>query len=208
MSALHDTEAIKALMVDLLRDPPRGLKSDLARAAQVKGATVTKWAAGQVCPSPEHWPTIEQFFGLPEGRIAHVGGVAHVLSRHADDLADLLERFAKHVVEELDRTGQVHRPDLVIEGLVDSYLIELKSSWAPSGANAEYLAGALEALRSRRAARRRELYGDDANLEDVVHHVHLEDDMALAAGSGEIDGQGIDINQTHSTRRQADRDQE
>lgn len=192
-------------MVGLLQDPPRGLKSDLARAAGVKGATITKWAAGQVCPSPEHWPVIEQFFGLEPGRIARVGGVDHILSRHAEDLAALLERFASHVVDELDQRGQVHRPDLVVESLIDSYLVELKTKWAPIGEDAEYLSGALEALRARRAARRKELFGPNATLEGAVHHVYLEDDMALAAGSGDIDEHGIDISQTHQTRRQADR---
>lgn len=204
--ALHDTEAIKALMVGLLQDPPRGLKSDLARAAGVKGATVTKWAAGQVCPSPEHWPAIEQFFELEEGHIARAGGVDTAVRRHAVELAALLERFATHVVAELDQRGQVDRPDLVVEGLIDSYVIELKTKWAPIGEDAQDLSDALEELRAHREARRKELFGDRATLEGAVHHFYLEDqDHALAAGSGEIDEEGIDIAGTHPTRSQAER---
>lgn len=48
----------------------------MANRLGVKPQTVNKWAHGQTTPSPEHWPEIERYLGMPEGGIGQVAGIA------------------------------------------------------------------------------------------------------------------------------------
>lgn len=49
-----------------------GLRSDVARACGLTPQSVGEWARGKATPSPEHWPAVERYFELPEGRLAEL----------------------------------------------------------------------------------------------------------------------------------------
>lgn len=70
---LYDPDAIKAFLVDLFDDAPRGRRAEIVRLTGVKASTLTKWSSGQTCPSPEYWDAIERAFGLDMGKIKLIG---------------------------------------------------------------------------------------------------------------------------------------
>lgn len=78
MPPFHDVEAVKGFVARAVGDGPRGTQNRLARHVGVPAATVNRWANRVQCPSLEHWPAIETFFGWEPGTLIGVAGLGPV----------------------------------------------------------------------------------------------------------------------------------
>lgn len=106
-----------------LRRRGRGAASELATAAGVSTATVSRWRAGRDLPGPEYWPAIETFFEVEPGTVAgalepesrpgpttstgELGRVADALGQVATALGQVADALGR-IADALERS---HAPE-------------------------------------------------------------------------------------------------
>lgn len=122
-----DPDVVTRIIADELERRGRGAQTALAEALGVRVQTVNKWRLGQTTPEFARWPSIEHYFGWPDGYIA--ASARHPAAAPVAKEQGRLERVLAHTalvtMADLERLRSEVREEM---GALEARVRELESA--------------------------------------------------------------------------------